>query len=540
LAALGSSSIVTSTAAVIELGTIVLAKAATLLANGDYNGAASILITTISQIQGSTAFNSGEPTVLAMEAKLTAMYQQVLASNPGAAAAAAAQSGALATDAENLSSPNIQISSAAAADIGAIVQVKVTLMISKGDYVGATNLLVTTLLQLRASTAFLQGDPATVALVNTLTALEQTVAANQPGQTASAAAQSGAIAADLAALGSPDIAISIAAAKDLAANVISEVNDFLATGEYDPAVSLLIVTLKQLRDSTAGVAGDPTVAALIAQLTALEQKVIASNPATISAQNTASAAQSYYMSALRDPNVAVSIQAVQNLVASVISSATSLIHIGAFSTASTLINQVLQAIYFSTAYLSHDPGTLQLVANLTTLLQQANSNIPASELSASAAAASAAQVAALNNLTNTDVNVSAQACMMIGLSVIATVNTLIALSLFKPAYDILGSTIASITGSTAFKAGNPEVVALVTTLTTIQAGIPGIPPPPPPPGPPPPPPPAPSGPTPLIFKEAYGHGYGYGYGYGYGKGGGTNKTHKKRNITNVNKTRKAH
>jgi len=143
----------------------------------------------------------------------------------------------------------------------------------------------------------------------------------------------------------------------------------------------------------------------------------------------------------------------------------------------------------------------------------------------------------MSNLQNADPNVSAQACLSLGVSVIGTVNTLLSLGSNQVALNILKGIIASISTSTAVSSGNPQVLSLLKTLTKMQATIQAT-------QEQPQPTTGPNqttGANPentftLSENNSKGYGYGEGYGYGYGKGGGSKKVKKAKK--GGNKTRK--
>ena len=400
---------------------------------------------------------------------------------------------------------------------------------------------------MRSSTAAGADDPTTLANIAQLVASLQSVTSSNPATTASAAMESSAQANTIQSLASTDIPTSAAAAVSLVRILEVQLSYSISVGNFALAQSQLSKAIEQITGSTAYAAGNTATLELVARLQDKIIQIANQNPASRTAQNAASAAQSYYMSALQGTDLPASIQAAANLATSVTASVNSLVGTGAFTVASQLINQTLQAIYFSTAYLSGDPATLTIIKNLTELLRTVNANLSPSQQSASAAAASAAQVGYMNNLQNADANVSAQACLSLGISVIGTVNTLISLGANDVAYDILKGVITSISGSTAVSSGNPQVLSLLKTLTALQASIPR--------------PQAqeqptqaqeqPSQPQPTqarpppkaedffsLSDKGYGYGEGYGQGYGYGKGGGSKGGGSKKARRGVNKTRK--
>jgi hypothetical protein len=552
VAGLSSTSLLTSNAAAIDLGNITLAQAQTLLATGSYAEAQTAITSAMKNIRNSTAFKAGEPAVLAMYQRLVTFYQQILQSNPASTASAAAAATATSTAAAALKNTDVATSATAVATIVKATEAQVAYFLSIGDYASANSLLQTTIAQIRNSTAAIASDPGTAANIAKLTASLETVTSSNPATTASAAAESGAKAGLQQSLANTDVQISAAAAASLVTLLNANVAYNVSLGNFAFAQSSIATAIQQIMTSSAYAASDPATLALVATLQNKMLDVANQNPASLTAENRASAAQSYYISALQGTDLPASIQASRNLTASVTTSVNSLIETGAYSVASQLINQTLQAIYFSTAYLSGDPATLQSVKSLTALLQTANSKLPPSIATASAAAASAAQVGYMSNLQNTDSNISAQACLSLGISVIGTVNTLLSLGSNQVAYNILKGIISSISTSTAVSSGNPQVLSLLKTLTALQSSIPQPqqstePQPTQATEPQPtqatePQPTQATAPPPaenlfsLSENSEKGYGYGNGYGYGYGKGGGSKKVKKAKK--GGNKTRK--
>jgi len=540
---LASTDISKSSAAAVSLTSSVSANATQLMSVGNYAAAEAQVEATLIQLRASSAFAANDPVTLAAIAQLVAFETLIISSNPSATASAAAASAATSTAAGLLKGTDMAASAAAVTTIVQTTLTQITHFLSTGDYASANSLLQTTIEQLRNSTAAIANDPGAAANIAKLTASLQTVISSNPGTTASAAAQSSAQAGLQTSLANTDVATSAAAAASLVGILNANVANTTSLGDFASAQSLIATTLQQIMKSTAYAASDPATLALVATLQNQMLNVANQNPASRIAQNTASAAQSYYMSALQGTNLPASVQAASNLATSVTTSVNSLMGTGAYTVASQLINQSLQAIYFSTAYLSGDPAILQTVKTLTALLQTANASLPPSIATASAAAASAAQVGYMSNLKNTDPNASAQACLSLGISVIGTVNTLLSIGSNQVAYSILQNIIASISTSTAVSSGNAQVLSLLKTLTAMQATIPQLqatgtqleqPPAVPQPTQATAPPPAEN-----VFslsensEKGYGYGDGYGKGYGYAKGGSrkakkaTNKTRRR-------------
>jgi hypothetical protein len=539
-----------SSAAATALTNSVVRNATQLMSVGNYDSALAAVESTLIQLRASTAFAAGDPATLAAIEQLSAFQTIIVSSNPSATASAAAASSASSVAAAALRGTDIPASAAAVDTIVQIALRQVNQLLSSGQYATASSLLQATIAQLRTSSAAIANDPAAVANIAKLITSLQTVMSSNPATTASAAAESSAQANLLESIKSTDVPTSAAAAVSLVNIVNSDVAYTISIGKFADAQALISKAIEQIMTSSAYAAGDPATLALVANLQNKMIDVANQNPETLTAQNTASAAQSYYMSALQGTDLASSVGAADNLAKSVTASVNSLMASGAPTVASQLINQTLQALYFSTAYMSGDPATLEIIKNLRALLQAANAALPPSVAAASAAAASAAQVQYMANLQNSDSTISAQACMSLGTSVISTVNILLSLGSNQVAYNVLKGTIASISTSTAVASGNPQVLSLLKTLSALQAAIPLT--------AEPPPAQASQAATPenvFSLSENSKEGYGYGDGYGYGTGnaeegaeeateegnaqeGGGKKRRSKRARRGVNKTRK--
>jgi len=506
-------------------------------ASGSIQQAKALATKTLEEIRGSPAFLAGDPAAVAAVNQLTTLLNTIIRKDPATTASAAVASAAMAADAAALSSTSILTSNTAAVSLGNTAITQVHTLLSNGSYTEALSSIMSAMTQIRESTAFKAGEPAVLAMQQQLAALYQQTVQRNPASTASAAAESSAQVVLQQSLASTDVATSAAAAASLVNFINANTATSVSLGNFASAQSLIATAIQQIMTSSAYAASDPATLALLATLQNKMLDVANENPESRTAQKTASAAQSYYMSALQGTDLPTSIQAASNLATSVTSSVNSLMGTGAYTVASQLINQTLQAIYFSTAYLSGDPATLQTVKTLTGLLQTANAKIPPSMATASAAAAEAAQVGYMSNLQNADPNVSAQACLSLGVSVIGTVNTLLSLGSNQVALNILKGIIASISTSTAVSSGNPQVLSLLKTLTKMQATIQAT-----------QEQPQPTtganqttGANPentfiLSENNSKGYGYGEGYGYGYGKGGGSKKVKKAKK--GGNKTRK--
>ena len=128
----------------------------------------------------------------------------------------------------------------------------------------------------------------------------------------------------------------------------------------------------------------------VQQLNTLAQSVVQGNPGAQASAAQASAAQSYYVSALQGSEAA-SIAAVKSLVTYVQTAVQQLITIGSFSAALTLISGTISQVQSSTAFTANNAEVIALVGTLNTLATTITAQNPTARMSqASAARASGA------------------------------------------------------------------------------------------------------------------------------------------------------
>ena len=465
VAALGSSSVTTSSSAAVNLGNTVNAQAQYLLARGSNAAAQALLTQTLQQIRASAAFLAGDKATLEMVAALVALNQQAVSSNPGAQASAAQASAAQVANIAALGNSSVTTSSTAAVSLGNSVTAQVEYLLATGSNTAAQALLTQTLQQLRASTAFLAGDPETVAMVAALVTLNQQAVSSTPGATASAAQASAAQGANVAALRSTSVTTSSTAAVSLGGIVTAQVQYLLAVGSSAAAVALVRQTLQQLRASTAFLAGDPETVAMVAALVTLTQQAMAFTPGVNASSAQASAAQAANVAALSNSSVTTSSAAAVSLGNTVKSQVEYLLTIGSNSAAVAMIGQTLQQLRDSTAFKADDPDTVAMVTALVALYQQAVSSTPGA--TASAASLSTAQAANVAALSNSSVTTSSTAAVSLGKTVTAQVQQLLTVGSSSTAVALVSQTLQQLRESTAFKAGDPETVAMVTALVAL-------------------------------------------------------------------------
>jgi hypothetical protein len=123
----------------------------------------------------------------------------------------------------------------------------------------------------------------------------------------------------------------------------------------------------------------------VQQLNTLAQTVVQGNPGAQASSAQASAAQSYYVSALQGSE-AGSVEAVKSLAAYVQNAVQQLITIGSFSAALTLISQTISQIQSSTAFTAGNAEVITLVGTLNTLATTVSAQNPATRMSQASAA----------------------------------------------------------------------------------------------------------------------------------------------------------
>jgi hypothetical protein len=113
-----NSSLTESLAAATTLGATITTQVNEFLTIGRYSAAASLLTTTLQQLRDSTAFKSGDPTVIALVEQLVALQQKAISGNPATTASAAAASAANSAAHAGLRSTDSAVFSKAALTLG--------------------------------------------------------------------------------------------------------------------------------------------------------------------------------------------------------------------------------------------------------------------------------------------------------------------------------------------------------------------------------------------------------------------------------------
>jgi Arc/MetJ-type ribon-helix-helix transcriptional regulator len=362
---------------------------------------------------------------------------------------------------DQLNSPVLPVSSAAATSIANQITPQVQALISSGSYSTAKTLVIQTLNQIRSSTAFAANDPATLAVVQQLIALGKTVETSDPSFAASAAQASAAQASHVAALQSTEPATSIAAAKSLSDLVTAEINEMIALGQYSQAAALIQQTIQQIKGSPS--ANDASVTNMITSLTNLQQTVVSKDPATI---NQASAAQAYYTTALKETDLAKSLEAAKGIVENITQNVNKMLDSGSPSTALSLISQTLQLLYSSSAYAAGDPTVMKYVSDLVALGKKAEEKLPPESKPDAVVAAAQTQLA--SSIQNGSVQESSAAVVRLTGLVITGINSLIATGAYENASKILTQVITLIQGSSAYRAQDQVTMYSIDMLTMVM------------------------------------------------------------------------
>jgi Arc/MetJ-type ribon-helix-helix transcriptional regulator len=459
-----------------NLLTAVNARVTELLALGKYTEAAALVQQTIQQITASpVANNAALQTVLA---SLNTLQQSVVskitpAQAPTAATAATQEQQQQASTAQaqaqaqiqqfvdQLNSPLVPVSSAAATSMANQITPQVQALISSGSYSTAKTLVIQSLNQIRSSAAFAANDPATLAIVQQLVALGKTVETSDPSFAASAAQASAAQASYVSALQSTEPATSIAAAKSLSDLVTAEISEMIALGQYSQAAALIQQTIQQIKGSPS--ASNASVTSMIASLTNLQETVVSKDPATI---NQASAAQAYYTTALKETDVAKSVEAAKGIVENITQTVNKMLDSGSPSSALSLVSQTLQLIYSSSAYAAGDPTVMKYVSDLVALGKKANEKIPPENKPDAVAATAQTQLS--SSIQNGSVQESSAAVVRLTGLVVTGVNSLIATGAYSNASNILTQVITLIQGSSAYKAQDSACMYAIDMLKTLM------------------------------------------------------------------------
>jgi sugar lactone lactonase YvrE len=404
----------------------------------------------------------------ASAAQQTASSAQQVAAQASAAQAAAETNAALIANAKNdIKNTSVIVSSAAAQTLSTLVTAQIETMVANGMSDGATALLISTLISIRNSVAFISGDAATLAVVAKLTALQESIIKNNPNATASAAAASTAASALQTQLQSTDTSASFAAATLIAKNITAQVDYLVSIGSYAAAQSLIQNTIASFKQSSAG--SIPDMQQLVSTLLSVLSNVSSIDPSVVTASAQASAAQSYYTSALTDPDVGKSVAAAAQLTSSITTSAKALLAAGSFSSAITILSQAIDTLYKSSAFKANNPDVISQIEALRKLLLEAQQNPNAQASSAQASAANAAYISAIQN---NDTSISLPAAKNLVASITSTVSMLIATGSFSYASNLIKTTIELLRNSPA---GNTsDIVALIAELNRLSGDVTAI------------------------------------------------------------------
>ena len=452
-----SQNIATSAEAAHNLTLIVLAQIPTLKAMGAYESASTLIVNTLGQIRASVAYLNNDPTTITDVAELNAALIDLHETNPSTASSAVQASAAVLTITNNLQSNDRQIAIEAARQLTRATVSQANYLLAIGQYSSASSLVRNTIQQLNAlNLRFSTGGGSTgggpsgsgpvadevslvaadsgpsssgpvtdeVSLVATnsgqsgsqgglpeiqefiyeLNALLQLIESIDPriieesasrarAQASSAVAQQASQAQASAAqiyytnaLQGNDIQLALTAAASLVSSVTSTVNSLVSSGSYYAALTLITEALQQLMASNAYSSNNEQMIAYVQQLNTLAQSVVQGNPGAQASSAQASAAQSYYVSALQGSEAA-SVTAAKNLVEHIQTTVQLLVTIGSFSAALTLISETISQIQSSTAFTAGNAEVIALVGTLNTLATTVSAQNPARATGASAALA---------------------------------------------------------------------------------------------------------------------------------------------------------
>jgi sugar lactone lactonase YvrE len=408
----------------------------------------------------------------------SAVQQQASQAQASQAQASAAQfSGAIQSYVSTMANNDVAVSAAAVNNLAQLVLDQVQLLVAAGSYEAASNLLIKTLEQIRASVAFLSNDPATIDMITTLITRENAIMSSIPISSASAAQASAANLITINNLQSPDIATSIGAASTITADTITQANRLLAFGSYSSSETLITQVIAQLNGSPA--ANTPEVQEYISQLTALLNRIQSLDPTiraatasqAVASQAVASSAVQQGVSAAQASQAmasqAVASSAVQQGVSAAQASQAVVVQasqaMASQALASSAVEQGVSAAQASQAMASQ--------ALASSAVQQGVSSAQASQAQASAAQFSGAIQSYVSTMANADIPVSSAAVNSLAQLVLDQIQILVAAGSYEAAANLLIKTLEQIRESVAFLSNDPATLNIVNTLVTRESAI---------------------------------------------------------------------
>jgi hypothetical protein len=365
-----------ATTAAYNITQAAISRANFLFAIGSYSQAESFLSEKIEQLNNSTA--AGTPTVQEYISQLEELLSIIQQADPEIISQINTASQAMASSAVASSAQQQAQASSAVAQEASQAQASQA-QVSSAVAQGAS--------QAQASSAQEQAY-----ILQTQTS-SQAQASSAVAQGASQAQASAAQIYYTNALQGNDIQLALTAAASMVSSITSTVNSLVSSGSYSTALTLITEALQQLMASNAYLSNDEQMIGYVQQLNTLAQSVVEGNPGAQASAAQASAAQSYYLSAL-EGSEASSVEAVKSLVAYIQTVVQQLITIGSFSAALTLISETISQIQSSTAFTADNAEVIALVGTLNTLATTVSAQNPTTRISqASAARATGASTA---------------------------------------------------------------------------------------------------------------------------------------------------
>ena len=455
-----SQDIATSAEAAHNLTLLVLAQIPTLKAMGAYESATTLIVNTLGQIRASVAYLNNNPTTITDLADLNAALIDLHETNPSTASSAVQASAAVLTITNNLQSNDRQIAIEAARQLTRATVSQANYLLAIGQYSSASSLVRNTIQQLNAlNLRFSTGGGSTGG------------GPSGSGPSDSGPSDSGLMTNE----------VSLVATDS---GPVTDEESLVATDSGPVTDEVSLVATNSGQSGSQG--GLPEIQEFIDELNALLQLIESIDPRIIeetasraraqassavaqqASQAQASAAQIYYTNALQGNDIQLALTAAASLVSSVTSTVNSLVSSGSYYAALTLITEALQQLMASNAYSSNNEQMIAYVQQLNTLAQSVVQGNPGAQ--ASSAQASAAQSYYVSALQGSEA-ASVTAAKNLVEHIQTTVQLLVTIGSFSAALTLISETISQIQSSTAFTAGNAEVIALVGTLNTLATTV---------------------------------------------------------------------
>ena len=452
VAALANTNIAESAMAVQNLVNLVLPQVQAQRDAGSYQAASELLVQTLDDVRESVAFINNDPSTIDTVSTLTTLAMTIY-NLLNSSSTASGASGAANPHIINLGNTDINISTTAAFNLTQSVKNRANFLLAIGLYSQAETLLSETIQQLNNSTA--ANTPTVQGYISELQTLLNTIEHIDPAMISQRINASQAMASSAVASSAQKLAEASSAVAQLASQ---------AQASQAQESSALAQIASQAQASSAQQEGD------MLQSQRSSQAQTSSAVSKQASQAQASAAQIYYTNALQGNDIQLALTAAESLVSSITSTVNSLVSSGSYYAALTLITEALQQLIASNAYSSNNEQMIGYVQQLNALAQSVVQGNPGAQ--ASSAQASAAQSYYVSALQGSEA-ASVEAVKSLVAHIQTAVQQLVTIGSSPVALTLISETISQIQSSTAFTAGNTEVIALVGTLNTLAINVSG-------------------------------------------------------------------